>query len=49
MLSEVLKSYKKWISADTKTDEKQKIKEFVAPSSLILSVKNREQGEKVFT
>ena len=29
------------ISADTKTDVKQEIKELVAPSSLILSVKNR--------
>ena len=29
------------ISVDTKTDVKQEIKEIVAPSSLILSVKNR--------
>ena len=37
------------ISADRKTDVKQEIKEFVAPSSLILSVKNKRWGEKVFT
>ena len=37
------------ISADTKTDVKQEIKELVAPSSLILSVKNKGWGEKVFT
>ena len=37
------------ISADTKTDVKQEIKELVAPSSLILSVKNKGWGEKIFT
>ena len=37
------------ISADTKTDAKQEIKELVAPSSLILPVKNKGWGEKVFT
>ena len=37
------------ISADIKTDVKQEIKELVAPCSLILSVKNRGKGEKVFT
>ena len=37
------------ISADTKTDVKQEIKELVAPSSLILSVKKKGWGEKVFT
>ena len=36
------------ISADTKTDVKQEIKELVAPSSLILSVKNRGCDEEVF-
>ena len=35
------KKLQKMISADTKTDVKQEIKELVAPSSLILSVKNR--------
>ena len=39
----------KIISANTKTDVKQEIKELVAPSSLILPVKNRGWGEKVFT
>ena len=37
------------ISADTKTDAKQEMKELVASSSLILSVKNKGWGEKVFT
>ena len=37
------------ISPDTKTDVKQEIKEFVVPSSLILSVKNKAWGEKAFT
>ena len=37
------------MSADTKTDVKQEIKELVAPSSLILSVKNRGWREKIFT
>ena len=37
------------IFADTKTDVKQEIKELVAPSRLILSVKNWGQSEKVFT
>ena len=36
------------IFADTKTDVKQEIKELVALSSLILSVKNWVQSEKVF-
>ena len=36
------------ILADTKTDVKQEIKELVALSSLILSVKNWGQSEKVF-
>ena len=36
------------ISADTKTDVKQEIEKLVAPSSLILSVKNTGWGEKVF-
>ena len=49
MLSEVLKSYKKMVSADTKTDVKQEIKELVSPSSLILSVQSKGQGEKDFT
>ena len=35
------------ISSDTKTDVKQEIEELVAPSSLIMPVKNRGQGEKV--
>ena len=37
------------ISTDTKTDVKQGIKELAAPSSLILSVKNKGWDEKVFT
>ena len=37
------------ISADTKTDVKQEIKQLLAPSTLILSVKNKEWGEGVFT
>ena len=37
------------ISTDTKTDVKQEIKELAAPSSLILSVKNKGWGGKVFT
>ena len=36
------------ISADTKTDVKQEIKELVAPSTLIFSVKNKDWGEKDF-
>ena len=47
MLSEVLKSCKKMISPDRKTDVKQEIKELVAPSSLY--VKNRGWGVEVFT
>ena len=37
------------ISADIKTDVKEEIKELVAISILILSVKNRGLGDKVFT
>ena len=48
MLNEVLKSYKKTTSADTKTEVKQEIKELEAPSSLILSAKNRGAGGEGF-
>ena len=37
------------ISAYTKTDVKQAIKELVPTSSLILSAKNSGWGEKIFT
>ena len=42
------KKLQKMISADTKNVVKQEVKELVAPSRLILSVKNRGVGWKGF-